>query len=335
MLVLLGACGGSLPPADSTLRRVEASTLPPADEDTLQVQFLGAGGVFLRLGSQALLGDPFFSNPPLSHWLFHTLRVKPEVVDAHLPPLDGVQGILVGHAHFDHALDVPYVAGRLPESVKVYGSETVPNLLAPLLPGTRLVALGAHVVQAGAGGQWLYLNPQLRILPIRSEHAPHVGKRLFGGGHVTAPMAAPPRRALDWKAGTNLNYVIDFLADGQVRFRIFYQSSASSAPVGFPPEWLLQDGVPVDLALLCAANYDHVTDYPEGILRTLKPRQVMLIHWEQFWDDYRTDTATPLPGLDFGELEARIRSVLTDGTPVWLPMRGAHIQLDSGHDQRS
>lgn len=331
---LLVACGDPMPPADSTLQLRAAAALPPASEQTLEVQFLGAGGVYLRQDGQALLGDPFFSNPPLRDWLpWRSLQVRPEVIDAHLPPLDAVQGVLVGHVHFDHALDVPHVAGRLPASVKVYGSETLPNLLATFLPPERLVNLSPRMTKAGQGGEWQYLNPQLRVLPIQSGHAPHLGSTVLASEQVTQPPARPPASALDWQSGTNLNYVIDFLDDGQpenakqVRFRIFYQSSASSAPTGFPPRWLLDDGVPFDLALLCAANFDHVSDYPEQILQQIRPRQVMLIHWERFWDEYDTNTARPLPGLDFAGLEQRIRSVLDDSVPVWLPQRTAHIQL--------
>lgn len=335
LALLLSACSGGLPSADSTLQRVNAGATDTPDADALQVQFLGAGGVYLRHRDQALLGDPFFSNPPLSYWLFgRTLQVKTDVIDAHLPPLDGVQGILVGHSHFDHAMDIPYVAGKLPDTVKIYGSETLPNLLAPLLPSPRLVDVSAHTVKTGEGGQWLYLNPRLRILPLYSEHSPHIGEHVFGSDRITSPLTTPPRRVLDWQAGTNLNYVIDFLDGEQVRYRIFYQSSASAEPLGFPPAWLLEEGIPFDLALLCAANYDHVTGYPEGILQVLQPRQVMLIHWERFWDDYSIDTATPLPGLDFAALENRIRSVLDDSIPVWLPMRGARIHLDASDDQR-
>lgn len=323
------ACNGTAQTTTSSLQRVASAPLPPADQ-SLVVQFLGAGGVYLRQGDQALLGDPFFSNPPLSHWIFgRPLQVKADVIDAHLPPMNGVQGILVGHGHFDHALDVPYIAGKLPDSVRVYGSETIPNLFAAILPATRLVDLTPHMSAAGEGGQWVYLSPRLRILPIQSQHSPHVGDVVFASDRITHPLSRAPAAMFDWQAGTNLTFVIDFLdAAQQVKFRVFYQSSASPDTVGFPPDWLLADNIPVDLALLCAANYNHVDGYPEGILKALQPRQVMLIHWERFWDDYSTETATPLPGMDFADLEARIRSVLEPSVPVWLPMRGGSIQLE-------
>src|SRR5690606_14105128 len=160
-------------------------------------------------------------------------------------------------------------------------------------------------------------------------HSPHIANKVFAADHITHPLSNPPRSLSDWQAGTNLNYVIDFLDDNQqVRFRIFYQSSASPAPLGFPPGWLLEENIPFDLALLCTANYDHVTGYPDEVLKALQPRQIMLIHWERFWDDYSTQTAKPLPGLDFAALESRIRNAVGATVPVWLPMRGASIQLE-------
>lgn len=337
MLALLVACGGDLPADLGGLRRVRvAETLPAPSVPPLRVQFLGAGGVYLRHGDQALLGDPFFSNPPLSHWLtLRNLKSRTDVIDAHLPPLDGVKAILVGHGHFDHAMDVPYIASKLPASVQVYGSDSLRNLLAPEVTEERRVGLDARMARNQEGGEWVYLTPNLRILPIYSEHAPHFGDTVLASGSLAHPLLARAGSALDWQSGPNLNYVIDFLApvDGndsaRVAFRLFYQSSASSAPIGLPPRWLREDGVPFDLALLCAANFNHVRDYPQGVLAQLRPRQVVLIHWEQFWDEYRTDRASPLPGLDFAELERRIRSVLDAAVPVRIPNRGASFELEA------
>lgn len=330
LVLLMAGCSGSLPSDWHSLQPVPtAERNVSTSETSLTVRFLGAGGIFLQSGDTALLGDPFFSNPPLSQWIFgRTLQVRPDVIDAHLPPLEHVQGILVGHGHFDHAMDVPYVAGKLPDRVKVYGSETIPNLFATLLPAERLVDMTPAMAKAGQGGTWVYLSPRLRILPIYSEHSPHVGDTIFAADHITTPREQAPAAMFDWQAGTNLSFVIDFLAaDQSVAYRVFYQSSASNAPVGFPPDWLLQEQIPFDLALLCGANYTHVQQYPEGILQRLNPRQIMLIHWERFWEEYSTTTATPLPGIDFAALETRIRSVVDSTVPVWIPMRGGQIQL--------
>lgn len=332
----LQACSRDLPADWGSLQWLQRSdTLAQSSGSALTVQFLGAGGIFLHYRDQSLLGDPFFSNPPIAHWLMlRDLKPRADVIDRHLPPLDQVQGILVGHGHFDHAMDVPYIAGKLPDRVKIYGSDSTRHLLTPQLPVERLVGLDARMARNQIGGEWIYLSPQLRILPIYSEHAPHVANLVLGSGNLQHPLQKPPGDVLDWKAGVNLNYVIDFLdpaADGglsAVAYRLFYQSSASSAPIGFPPVWLLEDGVPFDLALLCAANYSHVADYPQGVLGYLRPRQVVLIHWEQFWDDYSTTSARPMPGVDFADLEQRIRAALGDSIPVRVPPRGGSFELE-------
>lgn len=329
------ACARDLPADWRSLQRLlQAETLSQPASPPLTVQFLGAGGIYLHYREQSLLGDPFFSNPPISQWIMlRDLKSRPDVIDAHLPPLDQVQAILVGHGHFDHAMDVPYIAQKLPASVKVYGSDSTRNLLAPEVPLERLVGLDGKMAQQQAGGEWVYLTPTLRILPIYSEHAPHFGDTVMVSGNVPHPLHERAGDALDWKAGVNLNYVIDFLELGAdsavttVAYRLFYQSSSSSAPIGFPPRWLLEDGVPFDLALVCAANYNHVQDYPQGLLAYIKPREVLLIHWEQFWDDYSTETATPMPGMDFADLEQRIRSVLGSEVPVRVPNRGSSFEL--------
>ncbi|MCH8497978.1 MAG: hypothetical protein LAT63_05845 [Marinobacter sp.] len=333
--LLLLACAAQLPEDWRSLLWVDGQSDTARQADELTVQFLGAGGIFLQYDDQALLGDPFFSNPPLGHWLtLRTLRSQTAVIDQHLPPTDQVRGILVGHGHYDHAMDIPYIARQLAEDARVYGSETVANLMAPELPSHRLMALNTVMAQDRQGGEWVYLSPRLRILPIYSEHSPHFGNTVLASNPIRSPLSDRARSVLAWKGGVNLNYVIDFLTDnsGSVAFRVFYQSSASHGHIGLPPDWLLADGIPFDLAALCAANYDNVDNYPEAILGHINPREVLLIHWEVFWDNYSTEQSTPLPGLDFADLEQRIRRVVGELTPVRVPNRGASYQLGQRPD---
>jgi hypothetical protein len=72
--------------------------------------------------------------------------------------------------------------------------------------------------------------------------------------------------------------VIDLLgtSDKDVRYRIYYNDSASSPGKGIPQ---LDDDHPFDLAILCMASFHFVKDYPEGLLCALKPRHLRrLLH---------------------------------------------------------
>ncbi len=327
MLVLTGCGQEPIPPRIQTL---EATTITPepVTDSELQLQFLGAGGVYLRNGSQALLGDPFFSNPPISDWvLMRSLQVRTDIIDRYLPDLTPVRAILVAHVHHDHAMDIPYIAAKTDPDVQIYGSDTLRNTLYSAIEPERLQALNASAAGPDAPGEWLNINQQLRILPIRSGHAPHLFGKVFNSDAVTLPLLRVPDTLMEWESGQALSFVIDFLQAGQPRFRVYYQSSAADAPDGLPPPWLLEDGKGVDLALLGVANHGRLQEFPVALLQALQPDRVVLLHWEVFWDEYSQTQTQPLPGLGLMELAQKIEQALPPQVPVYLPERGARLRI--------
>lgn len=294
----------------------------------LELIFLGTGGIYLQHGEQALLGDPFFSNPPITDWvLMRESPVRSDVIDRYLPPLEAVKAILVAHVHHDHAMDVPYIAAKTDPQVPVLGSETLRNTLFSALDPNRLIALNAKASGLEKTGEWVQVNQFIRILPILSGHAPHLFGRVLNSDAVQSPLPSVPKTVVDWESGQALSFVIDFLQAGQPKFRIFYQSSAADAPDGLPPAWLLQDGKKVDLALLGIANQRRLQEYPIALLQALQPQQVVLIHWELFWDEYSQQVTRPLPGLDLAGLMQKIEQALPPQVPVYLPDRGARLRI--------
>lgn len=67
----------------------------------MKITWLGHSSFRIEIGGQVLLVDPWLSDNPM----------LPE--DAHDTALQGATHILLTHAHFDHASDVPDVARRL------------------------------------------------------------------------------------------------------------------------------------------------------------------------------------------------------------------------------
>jgi len=78
--------------------------------DALTIQYLGVGGWLFRMGETALLTAPFYSHPGTVEVGFWRISMDTARVDSLLPPVDDVRAILVGHAHYDHLMDVPYIA---------------------------------------------------------------------------------------------------------------------------------------------------------------------------------------------------------------------------------
>ena len=91
----------------------------------LGLQWLGTASFAISYAGTTLITDPFASRHPLPH----VARAKPlrSDIDAVARFLPRADAILVGHAHFDHALDVAPLVHR--DHCPVYGSRSVKHLL--------------------------------------------------------------------------------------------------------------------------------------------------------------------------------------------------------------
>src|SRR5690606_28205383 len=136
-----------------------------------------------------------------------------ETIDRHLPPLDDVKAVLVGHAHFDHALDVPYIATKLKVDARIYGSTTLKNSLATTLTPEQFIDVEPNMSVDGHGGRWLEISPHLRVFPIKSNHAPQLGSWLLASGNIVQPQRQLPQDVIDWRSGENVSYLLDWLDD--------------------------------------------------------------------------------------------------------------------------
>ena len=272
---------------------------PDCASDQVQVTYLGVAGFLIEAGGHVLLTGPSFTNPPLFSVIPRKYggtspRLEPDraLIRRLLPAAAArASAILIGHGHYDHLLDVPFIADSVALGAKIYGGPSVRNMLMgdSLLRG-RLVAIDStDVGRFDRMGRWIETDDHaFRIMALRADHSPTVnlgiGEVLYADGTVDAPMQTLPRRAEDWKLGETLAYLIDVLGpDGKTPvFRIYFQDSANSAPLGFPPLELRDRRV--DVAILTVPNaQDMKPQAPDGLLWVLYPRYVIAAHWESFF----------------------------------------------------
>lgn len=97
----------------------------------LEIRWLGVSGFLITFQGQALIIDPYLSRVPLRSLLLRR-RALPEAEliarYAALPEGALLAGVLVGHTHFDHAVDAPAIAKA--HGVHAYGSESLRKLMA-------------------------------------------------------------------------------------------------------------------------------------------------------------------------------------------------------------
>jgi len=338
IFMLLGGCAGTTKhlPLDAWVAPVPSVT--PGDDRSVHIAYLGTGGYLIREGERAILTAPFFSHPSMLKVALGKINADHERIDRALydmkPDLAPVPAILVGHAHYDHLMDIPYIAEKYTPDAVVYGSRTMFHTLAPTLCECRRVAVNPYAATVKGGGRWIVprKEPTIRFMPLVSEHAPHFLGLKFFTGDYKEDLTALPTRAYGWKEGQTFAYLIDFLADDgkTVMFRIHFQDSASNPEFGFPPPFENPlDKRRVDLAILCVASFKEVHDYPKAILKALKPRHVLLGHWENFFRPLpaEKDKLTTVPNTDVKDFIREMQKHLPDDAKFILPRPGRWLTI--------
>ncbi|MGH9462368.1 MAG: hypothetical protein ACRD1X_14195 [Vicinamibacteria bacterium] len=287
----------------------------PGYESAVQVRFLGVGGFLIRRGSDAVLTAPLYTNPSETE-LGGPLAPNPDRIAMFHPPSQDVKAIFVGHAHYDHLMDVPYVWKNTPDAM-IYGNESTKNILAgyspaasvpagvPVIPPEKVRALNSSsdnvvdyrmcldreglgddpVTEDASQGRWVDVpGARVRFRALCSEHPPQIAGMIhLWPGAVLRPRFRPPDNAMNYLQGETHAFLIDFMnEEGTVpEFRIYYQDAPTNVPIGEVHPSLLEEKR-VDLALLCVGNFFDVAS-PTHIVTNTHPRYVILGHWENFF----------------------------------------------------
>lgn len=301
--------------------------LAAPDQDAVRIVYLGVGGWIMERGDVQVLTAPLFSNPSFLRTGLTAIESDSAAIARGLTPYDvsDARAILTGHGHYDHLMDVPEVARTHAPRAVITATRTMENLLGTWSGvADRLVRIEEAAGDAETVGRWIDLGPGLRVMPLRSHHAPHFDGYTLYAGTVEEPRDTPPRWATEWLDGPSYSFLIDFLdADGSVAFRIYYQDSVAAAPRGFAPVSLMRER-PVDVAVFVPSTFDQVDWHPEAFVENLRPRWVLLGHWEDFWVPPETETRS-ISLTDMSHFRRRLSAV--HGGAHWLPDIGTEFRF--------
>jgi L-ascorbate metabolism protein UlaG (beta-lactamase superfamily) len=111
---------------DQTLAELEARQI--GLPEGLEIEWLGVSGYRLSYEGQTIFVDPYLSRIPLRSLLLRRRALPdPATLDAFVRAPGEVAGVLVGHTHFDHAVDAPAIARRF--GCRAYGSDSLVTLM--------------------------------------------------------------------------------------------------------------------------------------------------------------------------------------------------------------
>ncbi|MEZ5382609.1 MAG: MBL fold metallo-hydrolase [Microthrixaceae bacterium] len=226
--------------------------------DGLSIRWLGTAGYELTYRGYVLLIDPYLTRMPVADLLRR--RTVPPNAEAVAAAVSGADAVLVGHTHFDHALDVPEIVRRF--GCPAYGSPSVQSLLG-------LYGLATHAVDVQP-----YLPYELgpfTVTFVPSQHS-KLGLGMFvpQSGPITCDALdalCPQAYRCDQVWGIHLDL------DG---FTLYHQGSAE----------LVDDAVchhDVDVFLCGVAGRQFSERFVERVLRRLEPRLVVPGHYDDFF----------------------------------------------------
>jgi hypothetical protein len=291
--------------------------------DSLSIQYLGVGGQLFRFGQHAIMTAPSITNP---HFLllgpFMPISADTDMIDRYLPDVSNVESILVGHAHYDHLMDVPYVMQEKAKNAHVYGSKTMVHSIAPAIDQSRRHALNDSMAELKVPGQWHYNESKtIRFMAIKSTHAPHfMGINIMTGSYEE-DLDAVPWHAFGWKEGQTLSYLIDFLgSQEEILHRVYYQDAASQEPLGLIPELVAKDQKRVDIAIITPASFSQVDNYPESIMNDTQARHFILGHWEDFFDNQEQEEQKFVRSISASDFFERFESALPKNSNWTMPL---------------
>lgn len=237
--------------------RLQGSALPAG----LAVEWLGAAGYRLTYEGATLLIDPYVSRVPVRN-LLCGIPALPDagMIQRMLPADDRVVGVLVGHAHFDHAVDAPALARR--HGCKVLGSRS----LAALMDVHGLIAQAVEVEPYRPyelGPFTVTFIPSRHSKLIVGLKVPFDGDLTCGHFDCLTPSA--------YKCGQVWGIHVEV---GGTTF--YHQGSAD----------LVDDAIrhgDVDVFLAGIAGRSFTRDYWGRVLRRLRPDVVVASHYDDFF----------------------------------------------------
>jgi L-ascorbate metabolism protein UlaG (beta-lactamase superfamily) len=262
--------------------RERPAALPPG----VELEWLGTSGFRIAYEGHTVLIDPYLTRLPLADVVLRRpVRPSAELVDRYVA---GADAVLIGHTHFDHAVDAPLIAQR--HGARVFGSRSMASLMG---------LCGLHEQMVEVEPYRVYEVGPFEITFVPSLHSKLVlGLSVPFDGDITCEHFDD---LVPSAYGCGEVYGIAVRVAG-VTF--YHQGSAD----------LIDDAIRhrgVDVFLAGIAGRRFTEDYLERILGRLEPRLIVPHHFDDFFRPL-TDPMRFSFNVDFAGFADEVRKVSTD-----------------------
>jgi L-ascorbate metabolism protein UlaG (beta-lactamase superfamily) len=246
----------------------EGAETPPKNSGPgaagVNFKWFGTNGWEISFGNKIILFDPWFSRGVQTGFLSGKfdpktpLKVEDGLIDQHVGKADQ---ILIGHGHWDHLADIPYVQKKT--NAQVIGSETHANLM-------RAYSIAEGKIVQVKGGEYMQFDGYtIEVFP--GIHSMGPTKKFVVPGHLYQ-VPSMPTTVGEMPEGDSLIYLITIGG----KYRIFLMSTANyneRAIAGLKP----------DVALVASIFANQIHDFTPRLLKALNyPKILLPTHWDNF-----------------------------------------------------
>ena len=158
----------------------------------------------------------------------------------------------------------------------------------------RIVSVNNKAASHQENGTWIHTPDRtMRMLPVRSGHPnQYLFFHIYQGYHKI-PLKEQPKRLGQFLEGETYGFLIDFLEEERIQYRLYVQTTSTGYPIGTFPQATL-DEHPIDVAIVAM---DCMTQKMRGnpsIIDFLSPKMTFVCHYENF---FRSKDTFPKEGM--------------------------------------
>ncbi len=230
----------------------------------MKITFQGTNNLHITRGSSSLLIDPHFSRPGLFKLLTKIAPDKEKIRSGlNLLGVDKLDGVLLTHTHYDHAMDAAEVIRQ--GGGVLYGSESAANLAkgAGFSEDIYRVVKPNDHVRIGAFNVTFHASRHISF-------PPPLGWVMSKNGRISRPIT-PPLHFWEYKSGAVFSILIDHLL-------VF--GSAGFLPGAY--QNIDANAVILSIGGLETKSLRYLEIYYEQAVIQTGAQQVLISHWDNF-----------------------------------------------------
>ena len=252
----------------------------------IKVRWTGAAGIEFVTDQGVILIDPFFSRLGKFQIFFQQVTARTDVIDKYIESLPAkLSGIIAGHTHVDHALDIPYLAQNF--NCKIVGSKSLDSLFSMhRLLDRVIVCKGQEVVELGD-------NVTVNMIP--SVHGKVILVRIPFPGEINLSEKLP-MKAKEYRHGT---VFIPKIKIADTTFMHFGSADYIESQL---------DGHTCDVMFMCIPGWKRKEGYTSRLIDLVQPEVVVPFHFDDFSRPIsKTGKAPLLPFQDISGFVSEIK----------------------------